>query len=595
MALNLSAALSGGFDLSDWTITLPVYSTGGSLSGTLAVDAAPGQGGDSGTLSFTNSRTGETSQIKFAFEAANGPTHKISLNETFSFLITAKGNTLDVDLSAYGKQYKSITPINDVWQSNKISFTPGVSTAANAGSSAGMAQTSFNDLVPQSGTLAAAAAAPAPKSAASPQAATSKLTGTNKSVIYALQDVKASDLTNLSYQISVIDADGGFSKSQIAQMGGGAADKRQLLAYVSAGEAEPYRDYWKSSWNSNPPAWLGPKNPEWGSSYVRFWDPAWKAIVKGRIKEAVDAGFDGVFFDVVDVYERAWVQQGTANAKSAMIAFVKEMSAYAKGLKSGFKIHVNNAEPLLADKSYLAAIDGVLKESLYYTGNTKNSASDTAWSTKYLDMAKAAGKNVSVIDYISDPAKIADMHAKAAADGYGYYTSNRDLKGVSKTSFSTFSQPSTSVEKASDAILGTSGANKLTGTSGADRIDGKSGNDMLWGKSGNDVLISGTGRDTFTFDTKLSSKNVDKIIDFNVTYDTIRLNDSVFTKLKTGKLSTSSFVAGTKASDSSDRIIYDKKTGALSYDADGSGSKAAVKFAVIENHAKLTAADFFII
>lgn len=144
-------------------------------------------------------------------------------------------------------------------------------------------------------------------------------------------------------------------------------------------------------------------------------------------------------------------------------------------------------------------------------------------------------------------------------------------------------------------ISGTSSSNSLTGTSGNDLIDGKGGDDKIWAKNGSDVLIGGTGKDTFTFDTTPSSKNVDVIVDFNVADDTIRLNDSAFTKLKWGNLSASSFVIGTKALDSNDRIIYDSKTGALSYDADGSGSMAAIKFAQIENRAMLTAADFLVI
>jgi Ca2+-binding RTX toxin-like protein len=85
------------------------------------------------------------------------------------------------------------------------------------------------------------------------------------------------------------------------------------------------------------------------------------------------------------------------------------------------------------------------------------------------------------------------------------------------------------------------------------------------------------------------------IVDFNVADDTIRLNDTVFTKLKYGQLSSSSFVTGDKALDSGDRVVYNDKTGALYYDADGTGSAAAVKFAMIENLAKLTAADFVVI
>ena len=119
--------------------------------------------------------------------------------------------------------------------------------------------------------------------------------------------------------------------------------------------------------------------------------------------------------------------------------------------------------------------------------------------------------------------------------------------------------------------------------------------------NGSDVLIGGTGRDTFVFASgggntlKLGSGNVDVLVDFKAADDTIQLGDSVFTKLATGALSSSAFVVGTKALDSSDRIIYDNKTGALSYDADGTGSTAAVKFAVLENKATINAADFYII
>ncbi|MFD0466280.1 hypothetical protein ACFQY9_34810 [Microvirga aerilata] len=144
-------------------------------------------------------------------------------------------------------------------------------------------------------------------------------------------------------------------------------------------------------------------------------------------------------------------------------------------------------------------------------------------------------------------------------------------------------------------LTGTGSSNRLTGSSGNDKIDGKSGNDMLWGKGGSDVMVGGAGKDTFTFDTKPGTKNVDVILDFSAKDDTIRLDDAVFTKLKHGQLSSSSFVTGEKALDSGDRIIYNDKSGALYYDADGIGSTAAVKFAMIENRAKLTAADFIVI
>ena len=52
-----------------------------------------------------------------------------------------------------------------------------------------------------------------------------------------------------------------------------------------------------------------------------------------------------------------------------------------------------------------------------------------------------------------------------------------------------------------------------------------------------------------------------------------------------------------KAKDGNDYILYNKNTGVLSYDVDGSGSTAAVAFAVLgtTTHPTLTAADLQII
>ena len=143
---------------------------------------------------------------------------------------------------------------------------------------------------------------------------------------------------------------------------------------------------------------------------------------------------------------------------------------------------------------------------------------------------------------------------------------------------------------------GTSSGNTLTGSSGNDLIDGKGGDDRLYGKGGNDVMIGGSGRDYFFFDTSLGSTNNDVIVDFNPVDDTIRLENAVFTRLtSTGTLSSSWFRLGSKALDSNDYIVYDGATGALYYDSDGSGTRAAVQFALIENKASLTRSDVVVI
>lgn len=136
----------------------------------------------------------------------------------------------------------------------------------------------------------------------------------------------------------------------------------------------------------------------------------------------------------------------------------------------------------------------------------------------------------------------------------------------------------------------------LKGGRKADVLKGGTGDDLLNGGLGMDKLTGGGGADAFAFSTKLGSTNVDRILDFNHADDTISLSKAVFGKLRKGVLSKDAFWTGTKAHDESDRIIYNEKTGALSYDADGSGKKyAAIKFAQVKAGALLAADDFFVV
>jgi Ca2+-binding RTX toxin-like protein len=110
----------------------------------------------------------------------------------------------------------------------------------------------------------------------------------------------------------------------------------------------------------------------------------------------------------------------------------------------------------------------------------------------------------------------------------------------------------------------------------------------------------------FVFNARLGTSktdrkvNFDKIADFNVKDDTIWLDNAIFKKLgkgseiKPGKLNKSYFESG-QADDRNDYLLYNKKTGILSYDADGSGAKAAVEFAQLGKNLKLTYKDFFIV
>ncbi len=50
-----------------------------------------------------------------------------------------------------------------------------------------------------------------------------------------------------------------------------------------------------------------------------------------------------------------------------------------------------------------------------------------------------------------------------------------------------------------------------------------------------------------------------------------------------------------KAKDKNDYLVYVKKTGKLLYDADGSGSKAAIEIATLSKKLKMTYNAFFVV
>ncbi|MGO4389420.1 calcium-binding protein, partial [Microvirga sp. 2YAF29] len=64
---------------------------------------------------------------------------------------------------------------------------------------------------------------------------------------------------------------------------------------------------------------------------------------------------------------------------------------------------------------------------------------------------------------------------------------------------------------------------------------------------------------------------------------------------KKGVIKSAEFYQGPKAHDRDDRLIYDKKTGALYYDADGTGAQAQIQIAALSKNLKMTYKDFFVI
>ncbi len=120
---------------------------------------------------------------------------------------------------------------------------------------------------------------------------------------------------------------------------------------------------------------------------------------------------------------------------------------------------------------------------------------------------------------------------------------------------------------------------------------------LLVGNAGRNILTGGVGADTFFFKQPLNSvSNLDRITDFSVLDDTIRLDHLVFNAfMATGALEADAFHIGATAADANDHILYNDLTGTVSYDADGVGGRAAVNFASVASGLSMTHDDFWIV
>jgi ribosomal protein S11 len=134
------------------------------------------------------------------------------------------------------------------------------------------------------------------------------------------------------------------------------------------------------------------------------------------------------------------------------------------------------------------------------------------------------------------------------------------------------------------AMEGSSGDDRLTGTAGQDRLEGGRGNDELSGANGSDKLVGGSDNDTLSggagsdvFVLNISEAGTDRILDFKSGMDRISIVGIAPEVLGRGPLGDGQFASTPgigQAGDRDDRFIFDGRSGALYFDADGAGTSA---------------------
>lgn len=166
--------------------------------------------------------------------------------------------------------------------------------------------------------------------------------------------------------------------------------------------------------------------------------------------------------------------------------------------------------------------------------------------------------------------------------------------------------------RGSDRIFGNGGRDLLVGRSGRDRLYGGDeddtlwgvgGNDQLYGEQGDDLLMGGFGQDRLSggvgkdkFEFRGAYQGVDTIQDFSVVDDRIQVLGRRFGGgLKAGILQSQLFRLGSGAADVSDRFIYNRQTGDLFFDIDGSGSAQQILLAKLSRGLGMTHQDIIVV
>lgn len=229
---------------------------------------------------------------------------------------------------------------------------------------------------------------------------------------------------------------------------------RAVLAYLSIGEAEDYREYWKREWDADhdghpdkrAPTWLCGENPEWKGNYkVRYWDDAWQRLILASVDAIAQAGFDGVYLDIVDGFEffeyepstKTWIDDRLNPAtgqtyRDDMRMWVGRLAAQARRTSPRFLVVPQNGAQLLEKPSYVATLDAIGVESLFTDGNRPQDSAHTQYVLGLIEHAKAARKPVLLIEYGTKEAIVQRSYEGAVKNGFVLLITDLGLKTLGR-------------------------------------------------------------------------------------------------------------------------------------------------------------------
>ncbi|GIE51761.1 hypothetical protein Ani05nite_52950 [Amorphoplanes nipponensis] len=234
---------------------------------------------------------------------------------------------------------------------------------------------------------------------------------------YQLQDYPGGRLDHIAagpYQLAVVDLARDahtdyFRPDEIRRV---QAAGQRVLAYFEIGSIEDFRPEYPALRRDAGDV-IGNEWADWpGEYFVRYWDERWwQRVLRGRVDQALRAGFDGAYLDTPLAYEELDPGYAQGRDRAAlgreMAALIARISAYAKQRRPGFLIVPQNSPELRRFPGYTAAIDGIAMEELFFRATDEPCREDfCAENLADTRALRDAGKFVLGVDYATRPADI---------------------------------------------------------------------------------------------------------------------------------------------------------------------------------------------
>lgn len=199
---------------------------------------------------------------------------------------------------------------------------------------------------------------------------------------YYLKDPVLLAIETAPFSLFVIDVENEntvFTKEQISKL----QKTKKVFAYLSLGDAEDYRSYWKPLWNQKKPKWLGNEHPLWKGNFSvqDLLNKEWLEITKQQLDNVISVGYDGIVISGL----------GLPDSNK----FLTKIQEYLKSKKSSLKVYVQDY--IYVDSKL---IDGVVKQGLIYNIDGSSSKA-TQQELKELLKYKNEKKEILVVEYVT--------------------------------------------------------------------------------------------------------------------------------------------------------------------------------------------------